>query len=52
MSYSNKGLPRTNIRYRATKSPDQKSKNTKNNNEMALKKILQKYHQLLMIFLN
>ena len=39
MSYSNKGLPRTNIRYRATKSPDQKSKNTKNNNEMALKKI-------------
>ena len=39
MSYSNKILPKSNIRYRAAKSPVQKSKNTKNNNDFVSKKI-------------
>ena len=39
MSNNNKGLQKSNIGYRATKSPEPKSKNNKNNNEIGLKKI-------------
>ena len=39
MSNSNKGIPKSNIRYRTTKSPETKTKNNKNNNEIASKKI-------------
>ena len=39
MSNNNKGLQKSNIGCRATKSPEPKSKNNKNNNEIGLKKI-------------
>ena len=39
MSNSNKGIPKNNIRYKTTKSPETKPKTNKNNNEIASKKI-------------
>ena len=39
MSNSNKGIQKSNIRYRTTKSPETKPKTNKNNNEIASKKI-------------
>ena len=46
MSNSNKLLPKSNIRYRQTKSPDPKQKNNKNNNEPKKISVLDEMQQM------
>ena len=46
MSYSNKLLPKSNIRYRTTKSPDPKQKNNKNINDGKKLSVMEEMQQM------
>ena len=46
MSNSNKLLPKTNIRYRTTKSPDTKPKNNKNPNDAKKISVMEEMQQM------
>ena len=46
MSNSNKLLPKSNIRYRTTKSPDPKPKNIKNNNDGKKLSVMEEMQQM------